>query len=70
VQTKAERRENSVVQGCHWTISLLERWLLRTHAGAVAPKHLQAYLDEYAFRHNRRRTTASAGSRRASSSSS
>jgi len=22
----------------------------------VRPKHLQAYLDEYAFRHNRRRT--------------
>jgi transposase-like protein len=56
VQTKAERRENDVVQSCHWTISLLKRWLLGTHAGAVAPKHLQAYLDEYAFRHNRRKT--------------
>jgi transposase-like protein len=56
VQTKAERRENDAVQSCHWTISLLKRWLLGTHAGAVAPKHLQAYLDEYAFRHNRRRT--------------
>jgi hypothetical protein len=29
---------------------------LGTHAGAVAPKHLQAYLDEFAFRHNRRKT--------------
>jgi transposase-like protein len=56
VQTKAERRESDAVQSCHWTISLLKRWLLGTHAGAVAPKHLQAYLDEYAFRHNRRRT--------------
>ncbi len=56
VQTEAERRENDAVQGCHWTISLLKRWLLGTHAGAVRPKHLQAYLDEYAFRHNRRRT--------------
>jgi ISXO2 transposase-like protein len=56
VQSKAERRENDAVQSCHWTISLLKRWLLGTHAGAVAPKHLQAYLDEYAFRHNRRRT--------------
>jgi transposase-like protein len=56
VQTKAERRENDAVQSCHWTISLLKRWLLGTHAGAVRPKHLQAYLDEYAFRHNRRRT--------------
>lgn len=56
VQTKAERRENDAIQSCHWTISLLKRWLLGTHAGAVGPKHLQAYLDEYAFRHNRRKT--------------
>ena len=56
VQTKAERREGDAVQSCHWTSSLLKRWLLGTHAGAVSPKHLQAYLDEYAFRHNRRRT--------------
>jgi hypothetical protein len=44
------------LQGCHWTTSLLKRWLLGTHAGAVRPKHLQAYLDEFAFRHNRRKT--------------
>ena len=56
VQTKAERRENDAVQGCHWTIALLKRWLLGTHAGAVRAKHLQAYLDEFAFRHNRRKT--------------
>ena len=56
VQTKAERRENDTLQGCHWTISLLKRWLLGTHAGAVRDKHLQAYLDEFAFRHNRRKT--------------
>ena len=56
VQTKAEKKEGDVVQLCHWTVSLLKRWLIGTHAGAVAPKHLQAYLDEYAFRYNRRRT--------------
>jgi transposase-like protein len=56
VQTKAERRENDAVQACHWTISLLKRWLMATHAGAVRDKHLQAYLDEFAFRHNRRKT--------------
>ena len=44
------------LQGCHWTTSLLKRWLLGTHAGAVRRKHLQAYLDEFAFRHNRRKT--------------
>lgn len=56
VQTKTERRENDALQGCHWTVSLLKRWLLGTHAGAVKPKHLQAYLDEFAFRYNRRKT--------------
>jgi transposase-like protein len=56
VQTTAERRQGDAIQVCHWTISLLKRWLLGTHAGAVGRKHLQAYLDEYAFRHNRRRT--------------
>ena len=56
VQTKAERRENDAVQSCHWTISLLKRWLIGTHAGGVRDKHLQAYLDEFAFRYNRRKT--------------
>ena len=56
VQTKAERRENDTLQACHRTISLLKRWLLGTHAGAISDKHLQAYLDEFAFRHNRRKT--------------
>ena len=38
----------------HLVISLLKRWLGGTHQGAVAPSHLQAYLDEFAFRFNRR----------------
>jgi transposase-like protein len=56
VQTKAERRENDAVQSCHWTISLLKRRLLGAHAGAVSDKHLQAYLDEFTFSYNRRKT--------------
>lgn len=38
----------------HLVISLLKRWLEGTHHGAVKPEHLQAYLDEFAFRFNRR----------------
>lgn len=34
--------------------SLLQRWLLGTHQGAVAPTHLDYYLDEFTFRFNRR----------------
>ncbi len=54
VQTPAERQQR--LQGVHWTVSLLKRWLLGTHAGAVKAKHLQAYLAEFAFRFNRRKT--------------
>jgi len=56
VQTKAERSEKDALQTAHWVVSLLKRWLLGTHAGAVKPKHLQSYLDEFVFRYNRRKT--------------
>lgn len=34
--------------------SLVKRWLLGTHQGAVEVSHLDYYLDEYVFRFNRR----------------
>ena len=40
----------------HRVASLLKRWLLGTHQGAVRGKHLDYYLDEYTFRFNRRRS--------------
>lgn len=42
--------------GVHRVASLLKRWLLGTHQGAVEVDHLQAYLNEFAFRFNRRRS--------------
>lgn len=38
----------------HTAASNLKTWLKGTHHGRVGPKHLQAYLDEFAFRYNRR----------------
>ena len=38
----------------HRVASLLKRWLLGTHQGAVNPEHLDYYLDEFTFRFNRR----------------
>ena len=38
----------------HRVISLLKRWLLGTHQGAVTQPHLDYYLDEFTFRFNRR----------------
>ena len=42
--------------GVHRVASLLKRWLLGTHQGAVEADHLQAYLNEFAFRFNRRKS--------------
>lgn len=38
----------------HRVASLLKRWLLGTHQGAVSLNHLDYYLDEFTFRFNRR----------------
>lgn len=38
----------------HLVASLLKRWLLGTHQGAVGAEHLDYYLDEFTFRFNRR----------------
>lgn len=42
----------------HRVSSLLKRWLLGTHQGAVSPEHLAYYLDEFTFRFNRRRSAS------------
>jgi len=55
-QSVEEKKNGDHVQLCHWAAAGLKRWLLGTHHGAVRPKHLQSYLDEHAFRHNRRKT--------------
>lgn len=38
----------------HRVAALLKRWLLGVHQGAVSHGHLDAYLDEFTFRFNRR----------------
>ena len=40
----------------HRVASLLKRWLLGTHQGAVSARHLDYYLDEFTFRFNRRKS--------------
>lgn len=42
----------------HLVVSLLKRWLLGTHQGAVRVKHLDYYLDEFTFRFNRRKSAS------------
>ncbi len=65
VEKKGYRHEVTVLKGrkktasellprVHRVVSLLKRWLLGTHQGAVSPEHLDYYLDEFTFRFNRR----------------
>jgi len=44
----------AVLPRVHRVASLLKRWLLGTHQGAVSREHLDYYLDEFTFRFNRR----------------
>lgn len=53
---KDPAQASRLLPAVHRVISLLKRWLLGTHHGRVETKHLQAYLDEFAFRFNRRKS--------------
>jgi len=53
VREDADAGEN-LLPHAHRIASLLKRWLLGTHQGAVQPSHLDYYLDEFTFRFNRR----------------
>ena len=60
---RLQRRDHPDVQKllprAHRAASNLKTWLQGTHRG-VSPEHLQVYLDEFVFRHNRRRTPMAA----------
>jgi transposase-like protein len=42
----------------HRVVSLLKRWLIGTHQGAIDLEHLDDYLDEFTFRFNRRKSAS------------
>jgi transposase-like protein len=47
---------DAILPRVHRVAGLLKRWLLGTHQGAVSAEHLDYYLDEFAFRFNRRKS--------------
>src|SRR5205807_841063 len=51
-----EESPSELMPRVHLVVSLLKRWLVGTHQGAVSHKHLDYYLDEFTFRFNRRRS--------------
>lgn len=59
IQLRQDQRD-SVLPRVHRVISLLKRWLLGTHQGAVRDAYLDEYLNEFTFRFNRR-TSVSRG---------
>jgi len=69
LEEKGYQREVTVLRGrskeasklmprVHRVASLLKRWLLGTHQGAVSHEYLPYYLDEFTFRFNRRRSAS------------
>lgn len=51
-----EESGSELLPRVHRVVSLLKRWLMGTHQGAVSHEHLDYYLDEFTFRFNRRRS--------------
>ena len=51
---KDKNAASELMPRVHRVASLLKRWLLGTHQGAVSAQHLDYYLDEFTFRFNRR----------------
>jgi transposase-like protein len=57
--TRLRRRQEpawELMPRVHLAVALLKRWLLGTHQGGVSVEHLDAYLNEFAFRFNRRKS--------------
>ena len=48
------KQASELLPRVHKAISLLKRWMVGTHQGAISHEHLDYYLDEFVFRFNRR----------------
>ena len=53
VLSRRRQSPSDLLPRVHLVSSLLKRWLLGTHQGAVSRKHLAYYLDEFTFPFNR-----------------
>jgi transposase-like protein len=49
VLRKNPKTPSELLPHVHQIVSLLKRWLMGTHQGAVSHKHLDYYLDEFRF---------------------
>jgi transposase-like protein len=53
----SDQKAHELLPHVHLVDSLVKRWIIGTHQGNISPKHLPYYLDEYAFRFNRKLST-------------
>ena len=53
----SEKDAHELLPHVHLVDSLVKRWINGTHQGSVSPKYLSYYLDEFAFRFNRKLST-------------
>lgn len=58
VVRKQSKAADELLPRVHRIISLVKRWLMGTHQGAVQHDHLDYYLDEFIFRFNRRKSAS------------
>lgn len=49
-----KKSASDILPRVHRVATLLKRWLMSTHQGAISHEHLDYYLDEFTFRFNRR----------------
>lgn len=58
IPKKSREEASKLMPRIHHAASLLKRWLLGIHHGSFSKLQLSCYLDEFAFRFNRRRSKA------------
>lgn len=51
------QKAHELLPHVHMVDSLIKRWINGTHQGNISQKHLEFYLDEFAFRFNRKMST-------------
>jgi transposase-like protein/Zn ribbon nucleic-acid-binding protein len=55
--SRSGKEAHELLPHVHLVDSLLKRWINGTHQGSISPKYLSYYLDEFAFRFNRKLST-------------
>lgn len=55
--SNSDHEAHELLPHVHMVDSLVKRWINGTHQGKVSAKHLSYYLDEFAFRFNRKLST-------------